>query len=48
MDSGPQPITDSAELDHVRRQARRVHRNALTLALALTAALVLVSLSLVR
>ena len=37
MDSGPEDITDGDELAQVRSQARRVHVQALVLALALTA-----------
>jgi hypothetical protein len=37
MDSGTEAIVDEAELTQVRRQARKVHLQALVLALALTA-----------
>jgi hypothetical protein len=37
MDSGPEDISDPDELAQVRRQARKVHLQALVLALALTA-----------
>jgi hypothetical protein len=37
MDSGDERITDAIELDHVKAQSRRVHLQAATLAVALTA-----------
>jgi hypothetical protein len=36
MDSGAQAIADSAELTQVRRQARKVHVEALLVAVVLT------------
>jgi hypothetical protein len=37
MDAGSEAIVDATELAQVRRQARRVHLQALVFALALTA-----------
>ncbi len=36
MDSGPETITDSAQLRQVRRQARIVHAKSLAAALVIT------------
>jgi hypothetical protein len=44
MDSGPEAISDGVELEQVRRQAGQVRKKALTLALALTALVLLTSL----
>lgn len=37
LDTGPEAITDAAELVQVRRQARKVHMKSLVLAAALVA-----------
>ena len=37
MDTGPEAITDAAELAQVRRQARGVHAKSIVLATALVA-----------
>lgn len=42
MDSGPQAITDATELAQVRRQALKVHIEAVALAVLATAAALLV------
>jgi hypothetical protein len=42
MDSGPERISDPAELAHVRRQALKVHILAVAAALLSTAAVLLV------
>jgi len=41
MDMGSEPITDRAELEQVRRQARTVHLKALVTAAVLTVILAL-------
>jgi hypothetical protein len=41
MDTGPQPVSDTAELSALRGQARKVHLNSLLFAGALTAFLLL-------
>jgi hypothetical protein len=41
MDTGAEPITDTAELARVRTQARAVHVKSLAFAVVLTAVLML-------
>jgi len=41
MDTGPEAITDPAELARVRKQARAVHVKSLLFAVVLTAVLIL-------
>jgi len=41
MDTGPQAITDAAELAQVRRKARKVHLQSFLLAALLTAIVLL-------
>ncbi len=42
MDSGPETITDAAENDQLRRQARKVHVKALLVTAALVALVLMV------
>lgn|GEM_PF-1100239 len=42
MDTGPEAITDAAELAQVRRQARKVHVKSLVLTAALVALVLMI------
>ncbi|MCM2314216.1 MAG: hypothetical protein NDJ92_03570 [Thermoanaerobaculia bacterium] len=42
MDTGPNAITDAAELAQVRRQARKVHVKSLVVATALVALVLMI------
>jgi len=42
MDTGPNAITDTAELAQVRRQARKVHVRSLLLAAAIVALVLMI------